>query len=172
MQTSREMNIILAGRQVPILTGPQVEIGSIVTGIAAQAVWQVVARDGDRLDIIKLPRPVQEICTGPHAFAPYGRGQVCSRCTLRRLNVSEFLPTAADKPRAHIIVPNGELRPVMPYTLYGYMVGDALQTVYMNGPNWSMNMALIPALEVLWTIPNELQSLAGTAPPSEPAEND
>ena len=166
MQTSTEPTVRLAGEQIPLMREDQIVPGAIVTGVGMTHAWQILSRMRDQLEIIKLPNAGGIQCApSSHVLEAHGHGQVCTRCQIRRQPVADFLPRVADKPRVHVIVPAGPLMPGLPYTLYGYMIGDTLQTVSMTGAVWSTELPLIPALEVLWTLPETLRSLTeGMAP--------
>lgn len=173
MQTSTEATVRLAGQQIPLLREDQIVPGAIVTGVGMTHAWQILRRTGDRLEIVKLPNTAQIQCApDSHVMETFGHGQVCSRCQIRRQPVADFLPRVADKPRVHVIVPSGPLMPGLPYTLYGYMIGDALQTVSMTGAVWSTELPLIPALEVLWTLPETLRSLTEGLPVASEDQSD
>ena len=158
MQTSREPNIVLAGTQVPIERPEQVVVDAIITGIALSHVWRVIDIVGTNVYVMKLPQTTTPCSV--HRFEPLGRGRTCAVCHMREAAIGEFLPTVVGKSRMHIITPNGPLQTTLPYTLYGYMQGDALQTVQLDtSGNWSQALPLIPSLEILWRLPAELQSL-------------
>ncbi len=181
MQTSRETAVALCGTQEPIVRLDQLTVGSILTGIAVQYAWQIHAiRDGE-LWMKRLPNT--EICRdGLHAFATVGRGQACSRCQLRRQKMEEFLPRAENKPRAYVIAPReGAIQQPQPFTLYGALstprAGQpiTLKTAWLQGgatPTWNETLPLIPALHVLWTVPQQLRELVNNAPPvDEPVDD-
>jgi len=160
MQTSRESTIILAGEQIPLLTAEQLQPGVILTGIAMAHAWRIHARREDFLELQKLPVLPLSVCE-THQYSVVGRGQHCSRCQLRRQAVAEFLPRTADKPRVYLLQPRGALQPPQPYTLYGYMQGNTLKTVSCVDAQWTEILSLIPALHIVWTIPDALRSLLG-----------
>lgn len=167
MQTSREPTIQLAGAQQPITSIQQLTEGAVVTGVAMQHVWKVVAtRDGDAW-LQKLPQG-PKCDPDAHTFEAYGRGRVCSRCQLRTQKLAEFLPRTEGKPRAYVIQPRGELLQPLPYTLYGTLnTSQRLETFWLADGAWNTQIPLISALHVLWTIPPALRTLLDGCPVAE-----
>lgn len=173
MQTSKESSVQLAGTQQPVVNINQLTVGAIITGVAMQFAWRILQiADGD-VWMVKLPVTVPPCRT--HQFQPYGRGQVCQTCQLRRQKLEDFLPRTENKPRSYIITPAGELYQPEPFTLYGSLVREgttpSLKTVWLNSesttPQWNETLPLIPALHVIWTIPSELRALVSETPTVE-----
>lgn len=158
MQISKE-NIKLAGTQVPLLREDQIQPGVLLTGLAMSHIWEVLRIERRQAFIRKLPSDTNVICN-EHAFAAYGRGHVCSVCQVRKQAVSEFMPKREEKARVHVITPTGPLVQAQPYTIYGYLLPNGtIQTVHLNGANWSMTLPIIPTLSVVWTIPESLRAM-------------
>lgn len=162
MQTTRDA-VQMAGTQQPLLREDQLVPGVIITGVAMSFAWELYRIDGEQLELMKLPSVSARCADNGHTYSPYGRGQVCARCNMRRQAISEFMPRTADKPRAHVITVPEPLQTIQPYTLYGYMVGSGLKVVSLQGTQWSEALPIVPQLHVLWTLPERLRELVGGA---------
>lgn len=169
MQTSRE-NVTLAGTQVPLLREEQIQPGALLTGVAMAHVWEVLDVDGRQVHIRKLPATTVPCVSHGHLYVAYGRGQVCSVCQVRKQAISEFMPKREEKARVHVIQPRGRLIAPQPYTIYGHLLANGqVQSVSMTGGNWDQTLPVVPALSVIWTIPESLRAMV-SAQPTEPVD--
>lgn len=173
MQTSRE-RLELAGTQVPLLREDQIQPGVLLTGVAMSHIWEVLRIERTQVFIRKLPATTTPCVSDAHTFAAYGRGHVCSVCQTRKQAISEFMPKREEKARVHVIQPRNALIAPQPYTIYGYRLPDgSVKTISLMTDNtWSEALPVVPALSVVWTIPESLRRMVRDAPQTTPVDPD
>lgn len=146
----------------PLLEEGQVTPGCLVTGVGMAHTWQVVAREGDKLHIYKMPVTRVATYCSTHHLVKQGQGETCSVCSLRIQPISSFLPIKPGQARAHIVQTAGMhlLRPEE-HTVFTWITesGSLEFVTYREGEGWSKQLPLVPALYKLWALPSELSAI-------------